>query len=117
MVVIGEMLTSFDLAPFGKVPGDDFLDVVADGDATCVKSPILPHKTADATHVIPVVTVLVSPEAVHVRVEVVVEAGQAVEILALMSLGTEAAREEQTEVRPWYFVGTGVTGVSRDVAS
>ncbi len=34
-----------------------------------IERPILPHETSDPAHVVPVIAMLVPPEAIHVRIE------------------------------------------------
>lgn len=90
----GEDADPVDLAPLGEVARDDFFDVVGDVDAADVEGAVLPHEAADAAHVVAVIGVFIAAEAVDVGVEGVEEAGQAVEVLALVAARTEAFGEE-----------------------
>ncbi len=65
----GEHADAVDLAPFLEVAGNDFFDVVGDVDAADVEGAVLAHEAADAAHVVAVVAVFVSAEAVDVGVE------------------------------------------------
>lgn len=79
--------TSLNLTPFRKVPRHDLLDVVGDMYPADVDRPVLALEASHAIHVVSVVGVLVSSEAVDVRVEHVVNAGQSVEKEAVLALG------------------------------
>jgi len=51
---------ALDLAPLGKVPCDDLLDVVRDVNAADVDGAVLPGEAAHASHVVSVVGELVA---------------------------------------------------------
>ena len=59
---------------------------------------------------------LIPPKAIHIRIEQVMYPRQPVQVLALMALGADPTREEQTEVAAGYFVGARIAAVARDAA-
>lgn len=95
---------------------DDLLNVVGNVYATNVEGAVLAHEAAHASHVVSVVAVLVAAEAVDVRIEDVVDGGQAVQVLALLALGAQALGEEEAEVAPGDPVGARVATVLGYVA-
>lgn len=66
--------------------------------AADVYGPVLAHETSHAAHVVSIVTEFVAAETVDVGVEKVVDAGQTVQVLAVLALGTDAAGEEEAEI-------------------
>ena len=105
------------LSPLGKMPRNHLFDIIRDVYPAHIQRPVLPHEAPHPTHVIPVVTVLVPPEAVHVRVEQIVQPRQAVQVLALVAARAEALGEEQAEVRAGHLVRARVARVGRDDAA
>ena len=60
---------------------------------------------------------LVAAETIHIRVEQVMQARQAMEVFALVTPGAEAFGEEKAEIRPGDFVAARVPGVGGYVAA
>lgn len=98
------------------MPGHDFLNVVGDMYPSHIYRPILPHKTTHATHIVPVVAMPIPPKAVHIRVEQVVRPREPVQVIAVLSLDTNASREMQAEVAAIYAVGLRIPAVFRNIA-
>lgn len=82
-----------------------------------VQGAVLALEGSYTAHVVAVVGVLVAPEAVDVAGKNVRHRGQAVEVFAIYSFRTGAAREEETEVRAGRLVGLCVAAVSGYVAA
>jgi hypothetical protein len=67
------------------MPRYDLFDVIGYVDPANVKCAVLAHERTHTAHVIAVVAVLVTAEAVHVRVKEIVERREAVEIFAFIT--------------------------------
>ena len=100
---------AIDLAPFREVSGDDLFDVVSDVDPADVEGAVLTHEGAHAAHVVAIVGVFVTTETVDVGVEGVEEAGKSVKVFALLTAGTEAFGEEETEIAAGDLVASSVS--------
>lgn len=92
-------------------------NVVGDVNAADVYGPVLAHETSHAAHVVSVVAKLVAAETVDVGVEKVVDAGQTVQVLAVLALGADAAGEEEAEVGAGDPVGLRVAAVLCDITT
>ena len=99
------------------MPCHNLLNIISNVNSPDVKRPVLPHEAPHSTHIIPIVTVLISPEAINIRIEQIMYPWQSVQVLALMALGTDSTRKEQTKVAAGYFVGARIAAVARDAAS
>ena len=99
------------------MPCNNLLNIIRNVNPTHIQRAILAHKRSNTAHVIAVVAELVAAETVNVRTEEIMDSGQTMQILAFRSEVTDAAREEQTEVRAGNLVGARVAAIFRDVAS
>ena len=108
--------TPLNLSPFLKVSRNNLLNIVRHVYPADVKRPVLPHEASHPAHIVAVVAVFVPPKRIHIRVKQIVYPGQAVQVLALMALGTDAACEKETEVAPRGPVRARVSAISRDAA-
>src|SRR3982074_1712578 len=71
---VGKRLTPLDLPPFREVPCHDLFNILADVYPTNIDRSILPHKATNASHVISVVRMFVSPKDIDIRIKHVVNA-------------------------------------------
>lgn len=78
---------------------------------------VLAHKASHTAHVVSVVAELVAAEAVNVGVEKVVDAGQTVQVLAVLALGADTAGKEEAEVGAGDPVGLRVAAVLCDITA
>lgn len=63
---------ALNLTPLRKVSCDHLFDVIGDVDSTNIQRAILAGEGSHTSHIIAIIRVLISPEAVNVRVEEVV---------------------------------------------
>ncbi len=96
---------------------DDFFDVVGDVYSPYVYCPVLTHEAPYTAHVISVIAVFVSSEDIYIRVEHIVYTWESMEVFALLALGADPARKEQTEVRAGYFICFCVAAVFGNIAT
>jgi hypothetical protein len=97
---------ALDLAPLLEVSGNDFLDIVRCVYSAHVECPVDAHETSNTTHVVSVVAELVSSKAIDIGWEYIAQTTfffytriwQTVEVLAVLTFGTQAASEIDTEV-------------------
>ena len=108
---------SFDFAPFLHVARDDFFDVVGGVDASDVEGSVLSLEGSYSTHVVSIVGMLVTPEAVDVAWEDVGDSGQTMEVLAVHTIGADTTRKEEAEVGSRRLVGFCISAVLCDVAA
>ena len=108
---------ALDLSPLGEVARNDLLDVVGDVDAANVDGSVLAHEAANTSHIVTVVGVAVAAEAIHIRIEQIVDSRQTVQVLAVLALGADAAGEEEAEVGAGDPVGLRVAAVLGDITA
>ena len=60
------------LSPLREMPRNHLLDIARDMYPAHIERPILSCKASHAPHIIPVITMLVPPKAVHVWIEMIV---------------------------------------------
>lgn len=108
---------AINLPPLLEMARDNLLDIIRDVDAAHVQRAILARERPHTAHVISVVAELITAKAVNVGVEQVVQRRQTMQILALVALVADAAREEQAEIGPRDLIRPRVSAVLGDVAA
>lgn len=113
--------TSFNLTPLLKVSLHYLFRLSAHPSLlypSNIKCPVLPRERPNTTHVVPIITELVSRETVFRRVwKCSRGVGQHVQIFAFPAIWTASSGEEKTTVLDACRIGTRETCVAFDVAS